>query len=132
MPSTDPIADMFTSLRNAAAVQLLDVRVPMSSMKENIARALKQEGFLEDISKETDSSSPVLVMKLRTDAKGALVLRHIKRVSTPGQRIYSSYRDLRKVRQGLGLALLTTPKGILTDNQARKQQIGGEVIAEIW
>ncbi|MCA9375791.1 MAG: 30S ribosomal protein S8 [Candidatus Doudnabacteria bacterium] len=132
MPSTDPIADMFTSLRNAAAVGKRDIAVPASRLKRDIADVLKAEGFLHEVESRGEGVRAELLLSLKYDQQGAPVLRHIQRISSPGQRLSSSYKDLRRVRQGLGLALLTTSKGILTDTQARKQKIGGEIIAHVW
>ena len=132
MPSTDPIADMFTSLLNAAAVGKRDIAVPASRLKRDIADVLKAEGFLHEVESRGEGVRAELLLSLKYDQQGAPVLRHIQRISSPGQRLSSSYKDLRRVRQGLGLALLTTSKGILTDTQARKQKIGGEIIAHVW
>ncbi len=132
MPSTDPIADFFTSLRNAAAVKKLSVLVPHSRIKEEIAKVLQREGFLSAIAIEGDKPKQLLHLTLRASAEGVPALKSITRMSVPGQRWYTSYRDLRRVRQGLGLSLLSTPDGILTDTEARKKRVGGELLAHVW
>lgn len=132
MPSTDPIADFITSLRNAAAVKKLSVAVPYSRIKQDIAEVLQREGFLSACVVEGEVPEKKLVMTLRASEEGVPALKHVQRVSKPGQRLYSSYRDLRRVRQGMGLTLLSTPAGILTDAEARKKKVGGELLAVVW
>ena len=130
---TDPIADFFTQLRNAASVGKETLSLPASKVKEQIAHVLAGEGFVSDVKTEQGADGhAVLTMLVQYDASGNPVLKHIERVSKPGRRVSSGYRDLRPVRQGLGVTLLSTSQGFMTDVKARKENIGGEVIGIAW
>ena len=130
---TDPIADMLTRLRNASRVGLAEVRIPHSRLKEALAKVLQKEGFLEEVSKDEKEKMPELIVKMRyvdTDKRPAFT--GLQRISSPGQRIYVPKKKIPRVQQGLGIAILSTPQGLLTDGEARKQGTGGEVICKVW
>ncbi|MCI0571235.1 MAG: 30S ribosomal protein S8, partial [Myxococcaceae bacterium] len=116
---TDPIGDMLTRIRNGAHARHARVRCPSSQLKLGIARVLAQEGFLSEVRVETDAGRPTLVIELRYDAAGAPMIDGIRRVSRPGRRVYVGVREIPKVRNGLGVAVLSTPKGVLADRAAR-------------
>ena len=130
---TDTIADMLTRIRNANQMRYTEVSVPASNIKKEIARILKEEGFINDYkidSEENTQGSITLYLKY-TDKKER-VITGLKRISKPGLRVYVKNDEVPKVRNGLGIAIISTSKGIMTDKEARKQNIGGEVIAYIW
>ncbi len=128
---TDPIADMLTRIRNALMAKKEEVRIPASRMKREIARILKEEGFIEDFYVEDKGVQGEIVIKLKY-YKGESVIRGLRRVSKPGRRIYVSKEELPKVLGGLGIAVISTSKGVMTDKECRKLGIGGEYICEIW
>lgn len=127
---TDPIADMLTRMRNAAAVKKSEVVLPFSKIKFEIAKILKKEGYLENVEKIEDHFN-TLKLTLRYN-KGQSVISHIKRISKPGRRIYASRDKIPYVLNNLGIAVLTTSHGIMTNRQARRAKVGGEIICEIW
>lgn len=127
---TDPIADMLTRLRNASMARKAEIILPFSKIKLEIAKILQKQGYLTEIVKES-KPWPHLVLVLTYRGKDP-VLQHIKRLSTPGHRAYASYQDLPKVLNGLGFWILSTSKGMLTDGEARRAKIGGELICEVW
>ena len=129
---TDPIADMLTRIRNAVSVERENVDMPISKMKQNVADVLKREGYIWDWEAEEGEPVGQLHVVLKYGPSGEKVIRHIKRVSKPGCRVYSAARDLRPVLNGLGIAILSTSKGVLSDREARQQKVGGEVLCEIW
>ena len=129
---TDPIADMLTRIRNANQNRAKTVSMPSSKMKEEIAKILKDEGFVEEFSIEENDVQNTLTLTLKYGQKKERVITGLKRVSKPGLRVYSKAEDLPKVLNGLGIAIISTPKGVMTDNLARKNNVGGEVIAYIW
>lgn len=133
--STDPIADMLTRIRNAAMARHRQVLVPSSKLKVEIARILKEEGFIEHFDVGQEEPQPMLRLILRYDTGGRLprpVVRGLQRVSKPGRRVYVKCRDIPYVRSGLGIAILSTPKGVMTDREARRQNVGGEVLCYVW
>lgn len=130
MMHTDPIADFFTRLRNAAAVRKLELAMPYSRNKEALAKLLVKNEVLAEVKTEGKGIDKVLLVKLPA-VEGALFCNY-KRVSKPGQRIYVRADKVHSVQQGFGLALISTSKGIMTDKEARKAKLGGELIAEIW
>lgn len=132
MPVTDPIADMLTRLRNASAVKHRQVRMPHSRVKAALAELLVREGFLEKANKDENDGKPQLVLSLRYGEDKLPALQGLARVSRPGQRIYVPKQKVPRVRQGLGTAVLSTPSGFMTDREARKAGVGGEVICTIW
>jgi small subunit ribosomal protein S8 len=129
---TDPIADMLTRIRNAGMAQHAEASCPSSRMKLAIANVLKESGFLGDVRVETREGQPVLIMGIRYHSSGKALIGGIRRVSKPGRRVYVSSDEVPKVRNGLGLALLSTSKGILSDQAAREASVGGEVVCEVW
>ena len=129
---TDPIADMLTRIRNANQNRAKTVSMPSSKMKEEIAKILKDEGFVEEFSIEENDVQNTLTLTLKYGQKKERVITGLKRVSKPGLRVYSKAEDLPRVLNGLGIAIISTPKGIMTDKKARKENVGGEVIAYVW
>ena len=130
--TNDPVADMLTRIRNASSSKHKTVDVPASNMKRAIADILFKEGYIrayEDIKNETQG---IIRISLKYDEKGKKVISGIKRISKPGLRIYTSKEDLPRVLNGLGIAIISTSKGIMTDKEARQNNVGGEVLAYIW
>ena len=132
MSMTDPIADMLTRIRNANQNRAKTVSMPSSKIKEEIAKILKDEGFIEEFSIEENDVQNTLTLTLKYGQKKERVITGLKRVSKPGLRVYSKAEELPRVLNGLGIAIISTPKGIMTDKDARKENVGGEVIAYIW
>ncbi len=132
MSMTDPIADMLTRIRNANMVKLQKVDIPSSNLKVNIATVLKQEGFIKNYKVISDNLQGVLRVYLKYIDEKDSVINEIKRVSKPGGRVYKKAEDIPVVKNGLGVAILSTSKGIITDSAARKAGVGGEVICTIW
>ncbi len=133
MSMTDPIADMLTRIRNACGSKHRRVDVPMSRMKTEIARILKENNFIQDYQTvETDDGKQMLRLRLRYAAGGQPVIRELKRVSTPGLRRYVGVNEIPRVRNGLGVAILSTSKGLMSDRQARQARTGGELLALVW
>lgn len=131
MNMTDPIADMLTRVRNAVRAKHTRVQIPASKMKLGIARVLKEEGYIKDIEVLKDNPQGTLRLTLRYVDKQP-VLNQLKRVSKPGLRVYTRQANIPKVRGGLGVAILSTPQGLMTGTNAYKQGIGGEVICYVW
>jgi len=130
---TDPIGDMLTALRNASHAGKPHLEVPASRLAERIAECLKQEGFIQNWRKISGGNPQgVLRIYLKYAPDGKPVLRHIRRISKPGLRIYRRKDQLRPIYSGIGVAILTTSRGVLTDAQARKEGVGGEVICHVW
>ena len=132
MNITDPIADMLTRIRNANSARHLTVDVPESKMKKSIVDILVKEGYLASCEEIKDNKQGVLRITLKYDEHGKRVISGLKRISKPGLRIYVSSDELPQVLNGLGIALVSTSKGIKTDKEARKEGLGGEVLAYIW
>jgi small subunit ribosomal protein S8 len=131
MNVSDPIADMLTRIRNASRARHTDVRMPASRTKLAIARILKDEGFIEDFEEQRDGSHGQLVLRLKYVGK-VPVVSGLKRVSKPGLRVYAAKTDIPRVLGGLGVVIVSTSKGIMTGAQARRSQLGGEVLAYVW
>ncbi len=129
---TDPIADMLTRIRNALTAKHEEVEVPSSKMKAEIAKILLSEGYINGYKVEGEGIDAKIVIDLKYGPKGEMVITGLKRVSKPGLRVYAGYEDLPKVLGGMGIAIVSTPKGIMTDKEARKLRHGGEVLAYIW
>ena len=133
MSMTDPIADMLTRIRNACTSKHRRVDMPASKMKVEIARLLKENNFIQDYRLvESEEGRPVLRVVLKYAAGGTPVIRELKRVSTPGLRKYVGVAEIPRVRNGLGMAILSTSQGVLSDRQARAQRTGGELLALVW
>jgi small subunit ribosomal protein S8 len=131
MNVSDPIADMLTRIRNASRARHTDVVVPASRTKLAIARILKDEGFIEDFSEATDGPAQVLNIKLKYVGK-VPVVSGLKRISKPGLRVYAAKTEIPRVLGGLGVVIVSTSQGIMTGAQARKGQLGGEILAYVW
>lgn len=129
---TDPIADMLTRLRNGNAIRRRRVSMPASKMKVGIAEILKEEGFLSSYEVEAGEPSSTLHCDLKYGEDGQRVIRHMERVSKPGCRVYRGSKDLPPVLRGLGIYVLSTNKGILSDRRARAENVGGEVLAKVY
>ncbi len=129
---TDPIADMLTRIRNANAAGHEEVQIPASKLKAEIARILKEEGYIADYRVESDGKQGILHIRLRYGPKKQRILLGLKRVSKPGRRIYVRRDQIPRVQGGLGIAILSTSKGVMTDRQARAVGVGGEVICVVW
>ena len=132
MAMTDPIADMLTRIRNANSVYHDKAEIPGSKIKTAIAEVLKQEGFIRDYTFAQDTKQGVLTVFLKYGANREKVITGIQRISRPGLRQYSRRKDLPRVLGGLGIAIISTSKGIVSDKEARKLGLGGEVIAYVW
>ena len=132
MNTTDPIADMLTRIRNANSSKHKTVDIPASNMKKEIARILFEEGYIRAFEEIKDDAQGVIRITLKYDEKGAKVIDGLKRISKPGLRVYASKDELPQVLNGHGIALISTSKGIKTDKEARKEGLGGEVLAYIW
>ena len=129
---TDPIADMLTRIRNANQMRYKEVEVPASKIKLEIARILKEEGFIADFKVNKDSVQDMMVLNLKYGENKERVITGLKRISKPGLRVYAKSNEIPKVLNGLGIAIVSTSKGIMTDKEARKESLGGEVLAYIW
>jgi len=129
---TDPIADMLTRIRNAASSKHKTVDVPASNMKRAIADILFKEGYIKAYEEISDETQGIIRITLKYDENGKKVISGLKRISKPGLRVYAAKDELPKVLNGLGIALISTSKGIMTDKEARQNGVGGEVLAYIW
>ena len=130
--NADPIADMLTRIRNANALRYEEVSMPNSKTKEGIAKILKEQGFVNDAKVEVVDGFKTLTLTLKYSASGERVISGLKRISKPGLRVYAEADKLPRVLKGLGIAILSTPKGLLTDAEARKANVGGEVLCYVW
>ena len=129
---SDPIADMLTRIRNATRTYKDSVDVPASKFKEQIAKILVKEGYLASYERVNEGKFDLLRIQLKYGHKREQVIKHIERISRPGRRAYVNHEDLPRIHKGLGLAVVSTSKGLLADRDARKEGIGGEVICVIW
>ena len=129
---TDTIADMLTRIRNANQMHYKEVSIPASNTKKEIAKILKDEGFIENYKIENDNVQGTIDVTLKYTDKKERVITGVKRVSKPGLRVYVKGEEVPKVLNGLGIAIISTSEGIMTDKEARKKNIGGEVLAYIW
>lgn len=129
---TDPIADMLARIRNAGVARHNQTRCPSSKEKLAVAKVLEAAGFLGGVSLEAEGGHPNLVLDIRYDESGHALIDGIRRVSKPGRRVYVGKAEIPKVRNGLGVAVISTSKGILSDHQAREARVGGEVMCEVW
>ncbi|MGG4305657.1 30S ribosomal protein S8 [Bacillus wiedmannii] len=132
MVMTDPIADMLTRIRNANMVRHEKLEVPASKIKKEIAELLKREGFIRDVEYIEDNKQGILRIFLKYGANNERVITGLKRISKPGLRVYAKADEVPRVLNGLGIALVSTSKGVMTDKDARQLQTGGEVIAYVW
>jgi small subunit ribosomal protein S8 len=132
MMTTDPIADMLTRLRNGLRARHSKVEMPSSRMKMEIAKILKEEGFLSNYKVSEDGGRRVLRITLKYGSDGEPAIVHLVRVSRPGRRVYAPHARIPSVLGGLGHSILTTPKGLMTGSRARKARLGGEILLEVW
>lgn len=132
MVVTDPIADMLTRIRNALSSRKEVVEIPASNMKKSIAEILKKESFITDYEVIEDGPQGTIRITLKYGPKNEAVLAGLKRISKPGLRVYANFNEMPKVLNGMGIAIISTSKGVMTDKQARQNHIGGEVLAYIW
>ena len=132
MVTTDPIADMLTRIRNANQMRYKEVEVPASKMKLEIARILKEEGFIVDFKVKKNNVQNIIVLTLKYGEKKERVITGLKRISKPGLRVYAKAEEVPTVLNGLGIAIVSTSKGVMTGRDAKKQSLGGEVLAYIW
>lgn len=128
---TDPIADMLTRIRNALSVRSSVVRIPFSNLKYTIAKILKNEGFIGSVER-LDREPRYFIVRIEYGKEHETALRDLQRVSKPGRRVYVSKEELPRVLNGQGIAILSTSSGLMTDKEARKRKVGGEVLCEVW
>jgi len=129
---TDPISDMLTRIRNAGTARHAETWCPHSKLKAAIARLLSDEGFIGEVREEVRDGHPILVMKIRYDETGKALIDGLRRVSKPSRRVYLGSEDIPKVRNGLGIGVISTSKGVITDRAARDASVGGEYLCEVW
>jgi small subunit ribosomal protein S8 len=128
---TDPISDMLARIRNASLARLDRTEIPLSSIKKEIAGILKAEGYVSDVRVDESGHGKIIVfLKYGRDREAAIA--GMRRKSRPGRRVYVSYRDIPKVHNGLGVAILSTSRGVMSDRTAREQKVGGEILCEVW
>jgi small subunit ribosomal protein S8 len=129
---TDPVADLLARIRNAGKAHHPEIVCPSSRLKLAIAKVLSAEGYLGDVRSETREGKPVLVMRVRYDTSGRALIAGLRRVSRPGRRVYVGSDEIPKVRSGMGVAVLSTSKGVVPDREAREASVGGELLCEVW
>ena len=129
---TDPIADMLTRIRNAVRVERPNVQVPLSKVKRGVAEVLKREGYIWDWREDEEAKFPLLRIDLKYGPNGERVIRKIRRISKPGRRIYNRSTELKPVLNGLGISIISTSRGVVSDREARQRNLGGEVLCEVW
>ena len=132
MQVTDAIADMLTRIRNANAAKHDSVKIPASNMKKAIAQILVDEGYIKGFTVEEDGKQGIMEVQLKYGPNKSQVITGLRRVSKPGLRIYTNCEDMPKVMKGLGIAIVSTSKGVMTDKKARELNVGGEVLAFVW
>ena len=132
MQTTDSIADMLTRIRNASSAKHDSVKIPASNMKKAIAQILVDEGYIKGFKVEDDGKQGMIEITLKYGQNKTAAITGLRRVSKPGLRIYSGFEDMPKVMKGLGIAIVSTSKGVMTDKDARKANVGGEVLAFVW
>ena len=132
MSMTDPIADLLARLRNGIRASKREVACPKSNLKLRIAEILKQEGFVDSVVTAEDKYSGVITVTLRYDGRTGNAITGLRRVSRPGQRAYVPAKSVPRVRNGLGISILSTSQGVMTDREARKRGVGGEILCEVW
>ena len=130
--TSDPIADMLTRVRNAMQARHPKVDVPASKLKTEIARILKEEGYIANYKAAEEEGRAVLRVYLKYGSNNEAAIRDLARVSRPGCRVYVGRDEIRRVQGGLGISIMTTPKGVMTGRQARREGVGGEILCEVW
>lgn len=131
MHLTDPIADMLTRIRNANLAKHNTVKIPFSKIKESLANTLKSEGYINNFEVKEEGTKKDIIVSLKF-MDGEAVIKGLKRISKPGRRVYTSVESLPKVLGGLGIAIVSTPNGVITDKECRKHSVGGEVLCYVW
>jgi small subunit ribosomal protein S8 len=132
MNLTDPVADFLTRIRNSIRARHQKLDVPASKLKAEIARILKEEGYIANYKPTEENGQRVLRVYLKYGANNEAVIRDLQRVSRPGCRVYLGRDEIRRVQGGLGISIMTTPKGVMTGRQARREGVGGEILCEVW
>ena len=132
MNLTDPVADFLTRIRNSIRARHQKLDVPASKLKAEIARILKEEGYISNFKPAEENGMKVLRVYLKYGANNEAAIRDLQRVSRPGCRVYLGRDEIRRVQGGLGISIMTTPKGVMTGRQARREGVGGEVLCEVW
>ena len=132
MNLTDPVADFLTRIRNAMRSRHQKLDVPASKLKAEIARILKEEGYIANYKPTEENGMKVIRVYLKYNTNNESVIKDLKRISRPGCRVYQGKDDIRRVQNGLGIAIMTTPKGVMTGRQARREGVGGELLCEVW
>ncbi len=132
MNLTDPVADFLTRIRNAMRSRHQKLDVPASKLKAEIARILKEEGYIANYKPTEEDGMKVIRVYLKYDTNNQSVIRDLQRVSRPGCRVYLGKGEIRRVQNGLGISIMTTPKGVMTGRQARREGVGGELLCEVW
>jgi small subunit ribosomal protein S8 len=128
----DPIADMLTRIRNGGRARLLRVKMPKSKLKMEVARVLKDAGYITGFGEVSDAAKPTLSVEIRYTEGDRPIIEGIQRISRPGRRIYVGARKIPQIRSGLGIAIISTPRGVMTDAEARTAGVGGELLAKVW
>ncbi len=128
----DPIADMLTRIRNGGRARLMRVKMPKSKLKVEVARALRDRGYIVGYSDDPEAAKPTLCVEIRYGDDDRPVIEGIQRISSPGRRVYVRANRIPQIRSGLGMAILSTPRGIMTDTEARDAGVGGELLAKVW
>jgi small subunit ribosomal protein S8 len=131
MSLSDPIADMLTRIRNAARIGKSEVKIKASKICEGVAAVLKEEGFIEGYDRIDDGKQGILRVQLKYDVDGAAIIRQIDRVSRPGRRVYSAVSELPHVLNGMGIAVVSTSKGVMSDRKCRQEKVGGEILCTV-
>ena len=129
---TDPVGDLLVRLKNGAQRRFETVTVPTSKLKRAILEILRREGYVDSVADEVQDGHPVLSVRLRYVGEGQPMITGFERISKPGRRVYVGSQEIRKVRNGIGLSILSTSKGIMTDQESRKNHLGGEVLCSVW
>jgi small subunit ribosomal protein S8 len=132
MNLTDPVADFLTRIRNSIRARHQKLDVPASKLKSEIARILKEEGYIANFKPTEENGQKVLRVYLKYGANNEAAIRDLQRVSRPGCRVYLGRDEIRRVQGGLGISIMTTPKGVMTGRQARREGVGGEILCEVW
>ena len=128
----DPIADMLTRIRNAVSVSKKEAAIPFSKLKFAVAKTLKEEGFITDFKRAGRGPKRQIIVELKYDNQNGPAIKGLKRISKPGQRIYVSVPEIQKVRGGFGIAIISTPRGLMTASEAKKENLGGELLCQVW
>jgi small subunit ribosomal protein S8 len=132
MSLTDPVADFLTRIRNSIRARHQKLDVPASKLKAEIARILKEEGYISNFKTTEENGRAVLRVYLKYGANNEAAIRDLERISRPGCRVYIGHDEIRRVQGGLGISIMTTPRGVMTGRQARREKVGGELLCEIW